>query len=126
MTKTTFLAAALLLCGLAVASAQTAPVEPPPVADQGSTVQAKCIEENSDFKMSGKHPAFVVELENKCEQRMKCRVDVNVSSAKGAAQGHETLMLGPKSSGAGSKKSYTLKVKMMGGMAQSSRSCQAI
>jgi len=129
--------ATLILCACltGAAAAQTAPAggeengqdagqTPPPLADAGTNAQAKCITENSDFKMSGNRPAFVVELENKCEQRIICRVDVNVSNAKGSAQGHATLILAPKSAGAAAKKSYVLKVKLLGGMAQSARACR--
>jgi hypothetical protein len=98
----------------------------PPKPDEGTTVQEKCIVQTSDFKMSGKNPAFMVALENQCEQRMSCRVDVNVSSAKGSALGHATLVLAPKSAGPAAKKTYTLKVKLMGGMAQTSRACKVL
>ena len=123
----------LLLCGgFAPATlAQNAPdagqTPPPaqPAPDPGVTPQGNCISENDDYKMSGTTPTFVIALENKCEQRLTCKVYVNVSSAKGSAQGHTTMVLGPKSSGAAAKKSYTIKVKMMGGMSQSSRECKA-
>ena len=133
MTKaaTLLAAGALILAGGLTAAAQTqnAPPpgqEPPPVADAGAGPQGKCISESDDYKMSGKQPTFVIALENKCEQRMRCKVFVTVTSAKGAAEGHTTMILGPTSSGAAAKKSYTLKVKMMGGMSQSSRECAAL
>jgi hypothetical protein len=122
--------AALILCGfVAAASAQNPPASgqtPPPQAEPGTTAQGECISENDGYEMRGKQPTFVVTLENKCEQRMTCKVFTNISSAKGSATGHTTMLLGPKSSGAAAKKSYTIKVKMMGGMSQSSRECKVI
>jgi hypothetical protein len=128
--------AGAVLCGIfaPAAMAQNAPdagQTPPPPAEAapapepGATPQGNCITENDDYKMSGTTPIFVIALENKCEQRLTCKVYVNVSSAKGSAQGHATMVLGPKSSGAAAKKSYTIKVKMMGGVSQSSRECKA-
>ena len=122
------LAVVALLSGClpAAAQEQTPPAsEPPPKADAGTTVQAKCIDENDHYKRSGKQPLFVIELANLCEQRMKCRVFAYVTSAKGAAQGRGTLVLAPKSQGAAAKKSYTMKVKMIGGSSQSTRECRA-
>ena len=128
MTKTIGAAgAALMLFGLltGAALAQNASGQtPPPVAEAGTTAQGDCLTDNGGFKRQGNNAVYTVELENKCEQRLKCRVYVNVSSAKGSAQGQATLILAPHSRGAAAMKSYALKVKMLGGMAQSSRECQ--
>lgn len=127
--------AALMLCGFltGAALAQTATgqdqdkgQQQPPKAEAGATAQGDCLTDNGGFKRQGNSAVYTVELENKCEQRLKCRVYVNVSSAKGSAQGHATLILAPHSRGAAAKKSYVLKVKMLGGMAQSSRECRVL
>jgi hypothetical protein len=55
---------------------------------------------------------------------LKCQVYVYVISAKGPVQSHATLVLAPKSRGAAAKKSYVLKVKMLGGITQSTRKCR--
>ena len=115
---------ALILGGCFAASAQTGQT-PPATPDTSATPPAECIAENDTYIMRGKTPTFVIELENKCEQRMKCRVFAYVTSAKGAAQGQGTLRLAPKSHGAAAKKSYTMRVKMMGGSSQSTRECSA-
>jgi hypothetical protein len=124
-------AAALMLggCFAVAASAQNAPAagqEPPPVAEPGTTAQGACITENDGYEMRGKQSTFVITLENKCEQRLKCEIFASISSARGAAKGHTTMVLGPKSSGAAAKKSYPIKVKMIGGMSQSDRACKVI
>jgi hypothetical protein len=43
---------------------------------------------------------------------------------EGAGHGRATLELAPKSRGAAAKKSYVLKVKMLGGITQSTRECR--
>jgi hypothetical protein len=123
------LIAVLMLCGCfaAGASAQNAPASgqtPPPQPDAGTTAQTECISEHDGYEMRGKTPTFVITLENKCEQRLKCEIFANISSARGSAKGHTTMVLGAKSSGASAKKSYTIKVKMIGGMSQSDRACK--
>ena len=120
--------AALILSAsfAAAAQAQTAATgqEPPPQADAGTTGQLKCIDEDDHYTMRGKQPTLVIELANRCEQRLKCRVFAYVTSAKGAAQGRGTVVLAPKSHGAAAKQSYTMKVKMIGGSSQSARECK--
>jgi len=99
-------------------------VEPPPVPDRGTTVQANCIDESSDYTTRGKSIFSVMKLTNKCEARMKCAVFVYKINARGPSQGHGTLILGPKSDGAAATKSYALKVKGAGGFSTSTRECR--
>jgi len=115
-------AAALMLGGCFAAAAQNAPAsgqEPPPVADKGITVQEKCIDENDGYTRRGGQPMFVIQLENKCGQRLTCKVFAYVTSARGVVQGRGTIKLAPKSKG-----SFTMPAKMMGGNSQSDRECQ--
>ena len=136
MTKRLSLAAIMLFGCIAAAAAQNAPAAgqeppasgqtPPPTVEPGATAQGSCIEENDGYEMRDKQPTFVISLENKCEQKLSCKLYATISSAKGSANGHTTMVLGPKSSGAAAKKSYAIKVKMIGGMSQSSRECKAI
>ena len=118
-------AAVLVLCACVAsqALAQNAPAAPPPKPDAGTTIQADCIEENDGYKMSGKTPTFFIALENKCEQRLSCRVYAYVTSAKGTALGRGTLVLAAKSHGDAAKKSFTMRVKMLSGNSQSTREC---
>jgi hypothetical protein len=73
--------------------------------------------------MAGKTPTFFIALENKCEQRLRCRVFAFIISAKGIAQGRGTIDLAPKSAGAAAKATYTMRAKMIGGNSQSTREC---
>jgi hypothetical protein len=123
-------AAALMLCAAPV-FAQNAPgqekgQEPPPQADPGTTIQANCLAENDTFTMRGKQPIFVIEMTNKCEQRMSCKVFVYITSAKGPAQGHGTIVMAQKSKGAAATGSFTMKAKANGGSSQSTRECKVL
>jgi hypothetical protein len=109
-----------------IASAQNAPAEPAPKADAGTTVQAECIDENDGFTMNGKTPVFMIELANKCAQRMSCKVFVYINSAKGPTQGSGTLVLAGKSAGDAAKKTFTMRTKMNGGNSQSTRECKVL
>jgi hypothetical protein len=120
--------AALMLCGsLAPALAQNTPAaapQPAPVADPGTTVQANCISENDHYVRLGKGFGFRIELTNKCEQRLRCRVFAYVTSARGAVQGRGTIVLAPQSKGAAATSDFTMKAKMNGGSSQSDRECR--
>ena len=123
----TFAAAALIMCGLAVAASAQTTAEPAPKADAGTTIQADCIDENDHYKMSGKQPIIIStgwSSSNKCEQRMRCRVFVAAYHlAKGVSQGRGTIVLAGKSGGAAAKGSYVMKARMIGGSSQSTREC---
>ena len=122
-----FAYAGLILACATAAQAQTVPAtaqEPPPQADAGTTIQANCIAEKDEFKMRGRQPVFEIALENKCEQRVKCKVFVYINSAKGPVQGRGTIVLAEKSRGAAATKSFTMKAKMPGGSSQSARECR--
>ena len=100
MTQTAkCLAGAALILGGCCAGAALAQSAPPPKADAGSTAQSQCLSDSGGFKNVDDHAAYTIELANKCEQRLKCRVYVYVISAKGPAHGHATLELAPKSRG---------------------------
>ena len=93
------IAAALILGFAAAAQAQTvAPAgEPAPKAEAGTTAQSKCISEDDNYVRLGKGVGFRIELTNRCEQRITCKVFVYITSAKGPAQGRGTIVLAPKS-----------------------------
>lgn len=86
----------------------------------------ECVTQNSTYWRDGNRFTFRVDLENTCDKRIRCTVFANVIQAKGNSLGHGTLVLAPASQGTAAKKSYHLKVKMAGGMAQTTRECDAI
>ena len=94
-----------------------------PVPEGGTTAQAACISETGDYETHGAAVTFVIGLENKCDQPLKCKIYANVSSPKGNSLGQATLVLGARSSGAAAKKTYAMRVKAAGGIAQVSREC---
>jgi hypothetical protein len=94
------------------------------VADAGTTGQSKCISEEDHYVCLGKGGGFRIELTNNCEQRLKCKIFVYITSAKGPAQGRGTIVLAPKSRGTAATNSYTMRTKMNGGSSQSTRECR--
>jgi hypothetical protein len=118
--------AALIVSGCFAGAALAQSGQAAPKADAGTTAQSQCLTDSGGFKMVDDHAAYTIELTNNCEQRLKCQVYVYVSSAKGPAHGHATLVLAPKSRGAAAKKTYVLKVKMLGGITQSTRECKVM
>ena len=120
---------ALILCGCltAAASAQNAASkEPSPKPDPGTSTQSECISQKDGYVRLGKGAGFAIELTNRCDQRMKCRIFVYHISSKGPTQESATLILAPNSRGDAATKAYQMKVKQLGGMAQSSRECRVL
>ncbi len=135
------LAIVFVVACAAVASAQDiaappAPTPNPPPAAQAAAAAApaavapaaapdlqSCLSETGDYVSRGKAVSYVIALANSCDKRLRCEVFANVTGAKGSSQGHAVLFLGPASSGARAKKSYSMKVKAAGGIAQVSREC---
>ena len=124
------LAAAVITAGAAIFAAADEPKHETAAKAETATEPAKsalagCITDTANFKAEDKHAYFIVALENACEQRVTCEVFANIRTARGSKRGHGTLVLAAKSAGAEAKKSYRLRVKVAGGMAQVERECKA-
>jgi hypothetical protein len=85
-----------------------------------------CVTNQSGFKQNGEQPVYEVALENSCDMRLKCTIDLYVLGARGPTQGRGTLVLGPAAQGQTTRKVYALKVKSAGGMASMSQKCTKI
>ncbi|WP_157100494.1 hypothetical protein [Rhodoplanes sp. Z2-YC6860] len=88
--------------------------------------EPKCVTNQTGFKQVGDKPVFEVALENSCDVRLKCTIDIYVLGAKGPVQGHTTMVLGPAAKGQTTRKVYALKVKSAGGMANMSQECKKL
>jgi hypothetical protein len=86
----------------------------------------QCVASNTGFKEKGKAASYEIELVNSCDMRLKCTVDAFVIGARGQAQGHGTLVLAAAPKGQTTRKTYVMKVKSAGGMANVSHRCKAI
>jgi hypothetical protein len=128
LMSTPLIGLALILgVGLAApASAQTAAADAqsPPTPDAGTTAQTNCIAESDGYQGSGKAVTYMIELENKCAKRLRCEVFAYIVQAKGPSRGHAIMILGANSQGAAAKRSYAVKVKLVGGLAQTARECR--
>jgi hypothetical protein len=112
----------LVLFGLAAAvSAQDSQRPAAEPADQKD-----CIVDTSSFRMDGRTPAYVIELTNTCEKRLKCEVSAFVQTAKGQNSGESILFLAPKSEGAASRQTFVIPLRQASGMAQGSRECSEL
>ena len=96
------------------------------VADTATAGPAACIEETGDYQTHRGSVSYVIGLKNNCEERLKCEIFASVTGARATALGHTTLILGATSQGAAAKKSYAMKVKTAGGVAQVSRTCRVL
>jgi hypothetical protein len=139
------LSVAVVLCG-SVASAALAqnsdPLtsDPPPMPEHplpgtaapsatpsgaASDVQS-CLQETGDYVTRGSAVIYAIGLANTCEKRLRCEIFANVTGARGTSLGHTVMVLGPGSSGSAAKKSYEMRVKTAGGVAQVSRQCRTL
>lgn len=126
--STRVLAGALLLSlSLAtLARAEDAPgQERPPQPEPGTTGQSACIKQETGWLRDGRRTFMAIELSNRCDARITCRVFAYITSAKGAAQGRGRLVLAPASKGKAATKQWKLRVPMAGGSAQTTRECKA-
>jgi hypothetical protein len=103
----------------------------PPVEQQAEPKPAEekkpdCVTNQTGFKQNGDQPVYEVALENSCDMRLKCTIDLYVLGARGPTQGRGTLVLGPAANGQATRKVYVLKVKSAGGMASMSQKCTKI
>src|SRR5262249_39593540 len=110
----------------AVADGQKPPAEEQAEAKPAEQPEKKCVTNQTDFKQHGDQPVYEVTLENSCNLRLKCTIDLYVVGARGPAQGRGTLVLGPAAEGQTTRKVYVLKVKSVGGMASMSQKCEKI
>lgn len=104
------------------------PGQVPPKDEQAAQTPpepVKCIVEDAGFR-EGKPPTFKYSLRNSCETRVRCTVSAYIVNSHGPMKGQGTLILEPKSKGAGSYKEWSLKLKEPGGMANASRKCADI
>jgi hypothetical protein len=104
-------------------------VEPKPASggaqkdDQEDDLQA-CLKETGDYRTEGKAVAYVIGITNACDKRIRCEIFANVIGARGSSLGHTVMILGPTSQGAASRKTYAMRVKEAGGIAEVSRECR--
>lgn len=118
--------AAALAAGVMLFAGPVFGDDAPATPDAGQAEKTACITDTSGFKMQGKTPVYEMTLQNSCAERVKCRVFLNVETARGSTRGEATLVLDGRKQGAPPTKSYALKVKMLSGTAQGARECKAM
>ena len=117
-------AIASLLVLLGLAAAVWAQDSQAPAAQPAE--EKDCVVDTSSFRMEGRTPAYVIELTNTCEKRLKCEVSAFIQTAKGQNSGESILFLAPKSDGPASRQTYVIPLRQASGMAQGSRECSEL
>ena len=84
-----------------------------------------CLQETGDYVTRGRAVFYVIAITNSCTVRLRCEIFANVSGVRGTSLGHNVMTLGPAGSAA-AKKSYDMRVKAAGGIAQISRECKVL
>lgn len=103
------------------------PAAAPQSAAPGSPADLQeCLRETGDYVTRGRTVDYVIGITNTCEKRLRCEIFANVTGARGTVLGHTVMILGTASSGAGAKKTYAMRVKAAGGVAQVSRECKVL
>ena len=120
---------------------QAAPVNPPALPENhlpgtsspAAALQAaapadvqECLQETGDYVTRGRAVFYVIGITNSCAARLRCEIFANVTGVKGTSLDHTVMILGPAGSGAAAKKSYDMRVKAAGGIAQVSRDCKML
>lgn len=107
------------------------PGQRPPAEVQMQTAQKpvednKCASIDTGYMKAGKGATFHIMLKNSCERRLRCTVRAYHVDSRGPHTGNGTLILAPKSKGAGASNAYVMKVSDMGGTANISHACKKI
>ena len=85
-----------------------------------------CLQETGDYITRGQKIFYVIAIANTCDTRLRCEIFANVTGVKGTALGHTVMILGPAGNGGAAKKTYDMRVKAAGGIAQVSRECKVL
>jgi hypothetical protein len=106
--------------------AQPSPPAPQAAAPALPADLQDCLHETGDYITRGKTVFYVIAIVNACKMRLRCEIFANVTGARGTSLGHAVMILGPAGNGDAAKKTYDMRVKAAGGIAQVSRECKAI
>ena len=105
------LAAVLLLLLPAMAS-----------AEEETTVAKKCTsDEASNWREAGERKLYVFDLENTCDFRISCELNISILNTYGMTLDHRIITIEPKSHG-----NLVLWVKAFGGMSSRGHTCKQI
>jgi hypothetical protein len=101
------------------------PLVPQAAAPGLPTDLQDCLHETGDYVTRGRTVFYVIAIANTCKVRLRCEIFANVAGARGTSLGHTAMILGPAGSDA-AKKTYDMRVKAAGGIAQISRECKVL
>jgi hypothetical protein len=94
----------------------------PGLACAEQTLSEKCTsDEASSYRGEGDRKVFVFDVENTCDFRLRCELNIAILNAFGLNVDHKTVMIEPKSHG-----SLVLWIKTPGGMSTRRHTCTQI
>ena len=108
---------------VAQAVAPPAAAQPPAAQSLPADLQ-DCLQETGDYVTRGKAVFYLLGITNTCNARLRCMIYASVSGVRGTSLGHSVMILDPAGSGDGTKKTYDMRVRAAGGLAQVSRECK--
>jgi hypothetical protein len=111
-------AAWVLVLPIAIALSGSSP------ASATSSVEARCVKSESNFKPAAPLYWFEVVLTNSCARQLACKVDASVTDAKGVHTGTGALALAKGSAAAPANAAYRLQIGAAGGTGEVSFSCR--
>jgi hypothetical protein len=94
----------------------------PGVACAEETLATRCTsDEASSYREEGDRKLFVYDVENTCDFRLSCELNISILNAFGLNQDHKILTIEPKSHG-----SLVMWIKGFGGMSSRGHTCKQI
>jgi hypothetical protein len=92
------------------------------LAETAPTFEEKCTStEASSTRGDDSHKTYVFEVENKCDFRIRCELNIAIYSAFGMNLGHKVLVIEPHA-----HESMVLKLKSFGGLTERDHRCKQI
>ena len=94
----------------------------PAIACAEDTLEEKCTSDAaSSYRGEGDRKLFVYDVENTCDFRLSCELNIAILNAYGLNQDHKTVTVEPKSHG-----SLIMWIKGSGGMSTRRHTCKQI
>ena len=88
-------------------------------AEEEQTLAQKCTtDEASSWRSAGELKLFVFDLENTCDFRISCELNISILNTYGLSVDHKIIAIEPKAHG-----SLVMWVKAFGGMSSRAHSC---
>jgi hypothetical protein len=90
--------------------------------DTPQTLEQRCTsDEASSYEGVGVNRRYIYDVQNKCQMRLRCDLNISILNAFGLKHGHKVLIIGPNS-----HEALIVKVRVLGGLNQRDYTCKEI